>query len=252
VNGTRTCTTLTDVAGHRLELRCAATWSSAAATLIGRDHTLVGRNGQDHAVARAAGDWGVAVVSDGCGEARGSEIGARATAIVAARVAAAALGAGASFDEIVDRVAREVKRALRAVAGSVAGDDASAFATEHLAATLLATVARGDEALVFAWGDGLFRVDQRVVAIDEGGRPRYLGADLFSDDVPACSHREQVAGARCVAVGTDGFDARTLEELPITRSSALLRWMRVRARMGAFADDGAVAVLSLADFGGAS
>lgn len=229
-----------------------AAWSCAAATVIGRDHALLGRNGQDHALARVVGTCGVAIVCDGCGQARGSEVGARVTAVVAARAASSALAAGAPCAAIVGVVGREVKRALRSVAATTAGDDAAAFATEHLAATLLVAVTRGDEALIFAWGDGLFRVDGRVVAIDEGGRPRYLAGDLSSDDPPTCSHLELVRGAQCIAAATDGFDARTLEEVPVARSAALLRWMRVRARTGAFADDGAVALLSSGSNRGAS
>jgi len=174
------------------------------------------------------------------------------SAIVAARVAASALAAGAPMESIVARVGGEVMRALRGVAVEVAAEEAAAFASCHLVATLLVALARGDEAMVFGWGDGLFRIDARVVAIDEAGRPRYLGADLFREGVPACSFAERDDHARHVAVATDGFDDRVLGDLPCASSTALLRWMRVRGRGGAFADDGAVGLVARGHHGGAA
>lgn len=219
-------------------------WLAACASLIGRDHVLLGRNGQDHAVARAGGDWALGAVSDGCGAARGSELGARVSAIVAAREATAALGRGTTLEAVARDVEREVKRVLRAVAREVAGEDAALFAAVHLTATLLVAVVRRDEALVFGWGDGLVRIDGRVAVIDEGGRPRYLASDLGSERPAPYSVIERADGARSLAVATDGFDEHVLAELPFAGSAALLRWMRIRARSGAFADDGAVASIT--------
>lgn len=219
-------------------------WRASATALIGRDHGLLGRNGQDHAVARSMGASAVVAVADGCGEARGSEVGARLSVAVALRLLGPKRVGCGQLDDLVAEVGREVRRVLRTVAIDVAGDEAPAFAAEHLAATLLVGVARGAEALVFGWGDGLYRHDDRVVTVDEGGHPRYLAVDLFRDLTPRASFTERVDGARLIAVATDGFDEGALAELPAARSTALLRWMRVRTRSGAFSDDGAVGLIT--------
>ena len=87
------------------------------------------------------------------------------------------------------------------------------------------------------------RIDERVVTLDEGGRPSYLATDLWQDAVPPCSFTARTDGARLVAVATDGFDEASLAAVPAARSAALLRWMRVRARSFAFTDDAAIGLL---------
>ena len=99
----------------------------------------------------------------------------------------------------------------------------------------------------FGWGDGVVRRDERVVVIDQGGRPDYLVRALASGDVPAPSERWLARDVELLAVATDGWREEDLRALPADASSlALLRWMRCRQRDGAFLDDAAVAVLRLA------
>lgn len=218
-----------------------------AARLMGRDHAVLGRNLQDHAVATSAVDHAVAAVSDGCGEGEGSEVGARIASLVGCRAAEAALGAGASMDALVHAVGQAVLAALEAVVDVVAGDDPAArarFADEHLAVTLWIAATRGPEGIVFGWGDGVLRVDDRVVVVDQGGRPAYLLGAVGTGTVPEPSRIVMAPDAAVVAVATDGWREDDLREVPLgAPSSGLLRWMRLRQRNGAFRDDGAVAAL---------
>lgn len=221
---------------------------AAATCILGRDHAVLGRNLQDHAVVQLEGPArAVAVVSDGCGEGEGSELGARIGALVGGRSAMAALAAGAPMDDLARAVGAAVLAALAAVTDAVAGSDRAtraAFVAEHLAATLWIAAARGREAVVFGWGDGVVRRDGRVVVIDQGGRPDYLVRALASGDVPAPSALLAAPDADLLAVATDGWGEDDLRALPAGASSlALGRWMRLRQRDGAFRDDAAVAVL---------
>jgi len=87
------------------------------------------------------------------------------------------------------------------------------------------------------------RIDERVVTLDEGGRPSYLASDLWQEDVPPRSFTARTDGARLVAVATDGVDETSMATIPSARSTALLRWMRFRARSFGFTDDAAVGLL---------
>ncbi len=220
----------------------------AHAALLGGDHAVLGRNLQDHAVGAIDGNSAVAVVADGCGEGEGSEVGARITAVTAAHAARQALSASAPLEAVVEAVGEAVLRALAALCRAVAGEDRvgrAAFAREHLAATLWVAVARGDEALLFGWGDGVLRVDDRVVVIDQRGRPDYLVAAVGAASMPPVTEQVSVAGARRVAVATDGWVEADLRALPSALPQAsLVRWMRRRQRDGAFRDDAAIAELA--------
>ncbi len=217
------------------------------AVLLGRDHALLGRNRQDHAVAVAGPGFGVAVVADGCGEGEGSEVGARVSAIVASRVAAGLLSAGAPLSVLAERVGGAVLTALHDVAHAAAGDDERAvesFACEHLAATLWIAAAREDRAVVFGWGYGLLLLGDRVEVVDEAGHPRYLVRSFGATSSPAPSAHIEVEAGIDLAVATDGWDEASLREAPLRGTSpALLRWMRLRQRQGAFADDAAVSAV---------
>jgi hypothetical protein len=221
------------------------TWEAAAAALMGRDHLLLQRNRQDHALAVVRSRVAVAVVSDGCGEGEGSEVGARISALVAERAAVGHLLSGAPLRDAATVLAAAVLTALAAVAEAAAGTDASArarFAAEHLAATLWVALLRGAEGTVFGWGDGRLRLGDRIVAIDQDA-PSYLVRSL-GRSIPAPTHVETLDPDAAVALATDGFDEASLAALPARASApALLRFMRLQQRGGAFADDAAVAAL---------
>lgn len=224
---------------------------AVAGAVVGTDHVLVRRNLQDHAVAGVGEGFALAVVADGCGEGEGSEVGARVSAITAARAAHLALALGGPLDDVVGAVGEAVLATLAAVCRAVAGEDRaarSAFAREHLAATLWVALARGDESLLFGWGDGVLRVDDEVVVVDRGGRPEYLIAAVGAAAVPPVTERVSITGARRVAVATDGWVEADLRAVPVGLSDAgLVRWMRRRQREGAFRDDAATAELAWMD-----
>lgn len=230
----------------------------AAVSLLGRDHALVGRNLQDHAVAWSGtgptGSLAALAVSDGCGEGEGSEVGARITALVACRAARVALESDEPLGSCVRIVGGEVLVALATVCAAVGGPSATdrfRFAAEHLAATLWMVVARGSAVVVFGWGDGLVRIGDRVLSVDEGGRPSYLlralgAGGAVPTTVPQPTGRLDARLDAMVAVATDGWDEASLLALANSGGdAALLRWMRLRQRgRDCFRDDAAVARLT--------
>lgn len=226
-------------------------WDVSAGRIIGRSHAVFRRNGQDGCGAWADGATAIGVVSDGCGEGPRSEVGSAITVAIALAELRAAVEGGEALDRMPERVVAAVVGALGALASRVErGRARETFVREHLLATLVAFVVRGDEAIVFAQGDGLAWVDGRVVDFDERNTPSYpayaLGGADLAPRVIVCRD------ARRVAVATDGFDDASLVfAAGLTAGRDLTRHLTRLQRGGAFDDDAAVALAALA-VGGAS
>lgn len=219
-------------------------WIVSGASVVGRDHVVLGRSAQDALAAGARGELAWGVVCDGCGEGARSEVGAGLAAAIVGAELARRLAGGAPPAEVPEAAVRALLGALGAVAAAVGGDDREAvgrFVREHLLATIVGFCARGEDVVVFACGDGAYAVDGEVTVIDEEGRPSYPAYALLDGGAPRVATRAvRARGGARVAVATDGFDVALVPEAFGRGAHALKRWMNVRARGGAFRDDATI------------
>jgi hypothetical protein len=141
-------------------------------------------------------------------------------------------------DGLVDR--------LRDLAANLGAD--ARVVGEMMLFGFLAIAVTKDVAIVFGVGDGAAAVDGRVTIIDPGpdNAPIYPAYALLG------AHIEPrilfVGRAECVAVATDGVDAKTLVEVAadprlVKNASLLRKRMIVLADEGRFDDDATVAVV---------
>jgi hypothetical protein len=202
------------------------TIKTAAASVIGARHTRDARNGQDATasvtvdVAGSGETAAVMVVCDGCSSGASSEVGARLGANLFARAVAARLAAGASpCDPVMWAIARaEVVAQLRALADQMLGADADPderlvgaaddlvdVVRDHFLFTVVAAAVRGDEAAVWAVGDGVYSFGDytRELGPFADNAPPYLGYDLLGDSRAVFF---EVAPPECdvIVIGTDG------------------------------------------------
>jgi len=215
-------------------------WSAAAATTLGRDHAVTRKNRQDAAVAVAAGETTFGVVSDGCGEARSSEVGALLTVAFAREGAARALSRGASLETVARSAVASVVRGLAQVALAIDPREREAFVREHLLATVLGFAARGCDAVLFAAGDGLLLSSDICRVIDQHNRPSYPAYALSGHSVPVVI--EHVHDVELLAVSTDGLEMAELRQVSAGSLASVGRRLVLLQRQGALADDGAVAI----------
>jgi hypothetical protein len=170
--------------------------------VTGARHLKVGRNGQDAAVARITRRGALAVVCDGCSSGAYSEVGARLGALIVAQaiervidgnesvaggapvgdaeVDAVALGGAVLGDVATWRSVRaEVVAGLAAVAELVGGDR-ERVVHDQLLFTIVAAAVRGEEAVVWAVGDGAYALTDAMSVIGpfEGNAPPYLAYEL--------------------------------------------------------------------------
>lgn len=181
----------------------------AAGTVAGVSHQRAGRNSQDGFAYERRGDVIVAVVTDGCGSARHSEVGAKLGARIAARALLDAAPTRAWND-----AAAAIARSLRAV-GAMIADDVRASAEEYLLFTIVAAVVTPERTTILSAGDGMFAIngERHVIGPFENNAPPYLGyAVADGDDASLTVEREMAtACVESIALATDG--ATALEDL---------------------------------------
>ncbi len=186
-------------------------------SVIGGAHRRAGRNGQDgFALERDADGRMVMVVTDGCGSARHSEVGAKLGASVVVREVLAQ--AGGALDWQV--VARSVVERL----GVIAFVAHALGIHEHFLFTVIGALITVEETVIFHAGDGLFAVNGTVRQIGSyaGNAFLYLAYALAGGVEPAftIAYRSETAAVESILIATDGAE-------PLLQTGQLANLVRV-------------------------
>jgi hypothetical protein len=192
-----------------------ARFELAAGSVVGRDHVAAGRNNQDAFCFWTGPGALLAVVADGCGSGRFSEVGARIGArlvVEALRRHAGRLGAWPA-DCMLEYVRLDVLESLRTLAAAMGGSLSQTVA-DYLLFTVVGAVVTEAEAFVFTLGDGVYAVNGEIQALTSpGNEPAYLGyalsgstlADADSERLRfTVQRRLPTAAMKTLLVGSDG------------------------------------------------
>lgn len=191
------------------------TKGAASAAVTGARHLRVPRNGQDAAAAWFGDGTGAVVVCDGCSAGAYSEVGAR---LVAGLVLAKLARAGGIGEEVFAVVRHEVAQEIGRLVEAMPGDRLAAL-NDHFLCTIVAAAWRGNDAAVWALGDGAYAIDDRVTVLGPfpDNMPPYLAYDVLGDPQPA--HYARGRGSS-VIVATDG-----VAEIGVERFLAFDRYL---------------------------
>ncbi|GAB4561894.1 MAG: hypothetical protein Tsb0020_09760 [Haliangiales bacterium] len=160
----------------------------AGASVVGHEHRRLERNNQDALGWLVADDAIFAVVADGCGSSRHSEVGAK----IGARLMVAALArrwsdaigrdAAALPSWLIEPACAEVLTHLRAAAEAMGGDITRNL-SDYFLFTLVGAVVTPTATVVFAIGDGVVAVNGAVQELGPfpDNRPPYLAYSLLAD-----------------------------------------------------------------------
>ncbi len=190
----------------------------AGGTVAGRDHVNLGRNNQDAFCWSSTPEATVAVVADGCGSGRLTEVGAQ----IGARLVAEALRRRAAYlddetaEDLLERVRLDVLAQLQ-VLGNAMGGGFRQVVSDYFLFTVLGFVVAPRRTVLFGIGDGVVGVNgsiQRLVA--EDNTPAYLAYALVPSGAGAPAPPPFVVHAslstvdvRSLLVGTDGVEEVT-------------------------------------------
>jgi hypothetical protein len=203
----------------------------AGGSVAGQAHRVAIRNNQDALCWSAQEDGLAAVVCDGCGSGRHSEVGAQLGARLVVQAAMRRWHAPLEAADLLEEVRREVLAHLRVLAnamsrkGSADGDpgglDFAQSVKEYFLFTIVGVLVRRGRATNFSIGDGLWAVNGEVHRLGPfpENEPPYLGYALlgpravrgFEEDhgfeIQASLREEELDS---LLLGTDG--ALDLEE----------------------------------------
>lgn len=209
-----------------------------SAAVTGARHQRDARNGQDAACTWTQGSIGIAVVCDGCSSGASSEVGARLGAPMFVRALAVRLLDGQSVLDVAtwDGARADVVSVLSELVGRLAGDR-DRVVHDHALFTIVATAVRGDEAAVWALGDGAYSFGDttHVIGPFEDNAPPYIAYDL--EGAPRPAHFVVAPPCDVIAVATDGATELVDGLAPFTVSrffehaDALRRRLAILARV---------------------
>jgi hypothetical protein len=187
----------------------------AAGSVIGRDHAAAGRNNQDAFCWLSTAAATLAVVCDGCGSGRYSEVGARLGArlsVEALRRHVPRLG-HQSPGVVLEAVRLELLAELGQLAKGMGGGLSQAVA-DYLLFTIVGAVVTESAAVVFSLGDGVAVVNGVPEVLESpDNEPPYL-AYALSGMPPSARSREELcfralrvlpaADVDAIVIGSDG------------------------------------------------
>jgi hypothetical protein len=231
-------------------------FSLKAGSVPGRDHLSRQVNCQDkYRWASFEQDgklYQAGIVCDGCGSAEQSEVGAALLAEFGVAEIERLLGQGCSLADLPEKLYRANLGFLAEISRLVAGKKesssrATAFTGRYLLATILGFIVSEEQTLIFAAGDGLIIVNDRLENRDEANRPDYLAYGLLKPDElssPAPLRRRfdfkllPTDGIERLAVWTDGFDpALTPEIWNLNGPRGLQRKLNIWSKRKLLTDD---------------
>jgi len=180
----------------------------------GRDHRRLHRDGQDGAaVAVSQVGLGLAV-TDGCGSARHSEVGARLGAAWLAENAPAYLAGSRTGEEGALTLERGLVTYLGAIATGITTDPRRRAGIVHdlLLFSFVCAVVTDERVVVVGRGDGLVVHDGTLHVLDPGpgNSPSYVAYELSTDEASRKDRTRVIVDARTHAatsllLATDGL-----------------------------------------------
>lgn len=157
----------------------------AGGSILGRDHLLAGKNNQDAYYWSQQQDQTIAVVCDGCGSSKFSEVGAQ----LAARLLVASLSKNflnkdaCLIDALLERTRQDVLAQFRHLVNDLGGSF-SQTVENYFLFTVLGLVVNQDYFFSFSLGDGLIIINEELQVLPEvkNNAPTYLGYALLESE----------------------------------------------------------------------
>jgi len=182
----------------------------ASGSMIGRHHVLAGKNNQDAFRVVRQERYIIAVVCDGCGSGKHSEVGAK----LGTRMVIDAIADLLNHDlAISDRefwkaVQTNLLQKLKDFVAISNGD--MEFVNDYLLFTIVGVLITPNETVTFSMGDGAIAVNGKLNQIPAypDNAPPYLAYGLYRPDAVSFEIRDRLptSEVESILIATDGID----------------------------------------------
>ncbi|TYQ28482.1 protein phosphatase 2C domain-containing protein [Pseudanabaena sp. UWO310] len=186
----------------------------ASGSIIGRNHVLAGKNNQDAYQIVKQEKFITAVVCDGCGSGKHSEVGAKLGANLVINAIADLLNQSPDRDleiskpEFWDSVKINLLQKLKDLVALSNGD--LEFVNEYLLFTILGSVITSSETVTFSMGDGAIAINSKFTEIPPyaDNAPPYLAYGLYKPEAINFEIRDRLPTSELesLLIATDGID----------------------------------------------
>ena len=182
----------------------------ASGSIIGRNHVLAGKNNQDAFRVVMREQHIIAVVCDGCGSGKHSEVGAK----LGARMVIDAIADLLNHDlvtsdrEFWNAVQTNLLQKLKDFVAISNGD--MEFVNDYLLFTIVGVLITPSETVTFSMGDGAIAVNGKLNQIPAypDNAPPYLAYGLYRPEAVSFEIRDRLptSEVESILIATDGID----------------------------------------------
>jgi serine/threonine protein phosphatase PrpC len=200
-----------DLAGENL----SSQFEYACGSIIGRNHVLASKNNQDALRIVLWDNFMTAVVCDGCGSGKHSEVGAKLGTRMVTDAIADLLHQGLIISEpdfwnvLKINLLQKVK-AFVAIATNEAQESVMEFVNNYLLFTIVGLVITPNETVTFSMGDGAIAINGKLTQIPTypDNAPPYLAYGLYRPESVSFELRDRIPTSelQSILIATDGID----------------------------------------------
>ncbi|GBO55612.1 hypothetical protein APA_3763 [Pseudanabaena sp. lw0831] len=189
-------------------------FENACGSIIGRNHVLASKNNQDALRIVLWDNFVTAVVCDGCGSGKHSEVGAKLGARMVTDAIADLLNQGLAISEPDFWNVLKINL-LQKMTGFIAianeePESVMEFVNNYLLFTIVGLVITPSETITFSMGDGAIAVNGKLTQIPAypDNAPPYLAYGLYRSDAIEFEIRDRLptAEVESILIATDGID----------------------------------------------
>ncbi len=158
-------------------------------TVVGKEHRYAGRNNQDAFMISEENDFLVAVVADGCGSGKYSEVGAQIGCRLIAKSALAQVRRMPDHSFLTDpsfweRVRQDALAEIRVLANQLGGS-LSKVIEDYFLFTIIGAAIGPEVSVFFSIGDGVVIINGEITELGpfQKNAPPYLAYDLVGSTI---------------------------------------------------------------------
>ncbi|PZV13088.1 MAG: protein phosphatase [Pseudanabaena sp.] len=186
----------------------------ACGSIIGRNHVLASKNNQDALRIVLWDNFVTAVVCDGCGSGKHSEVGAKLGSRMVTDAIADLINQGLAISESdfwdVLKINLLQKLTDFVEIANDAQESGMEFVNNYLLFTIVGLVITPSETVTFSMGDGAIGVNGKLIQIPAypDNAPPYLAYGLYRSDAIEFEIRDRLptAEVESILIATDGID----------------------------------------------
>ncbi|HEY9701311.1 MAG TPA: protein phosphatase 2C domain-containing protein [Allocoleopsis sp.] len=181
----------------------------AAGTIIGKYHTRLGKNNQDAYYTFQSNSLTIAIVADGCGSGKNTEVGAKLAVKLLGEILVKRLENYPNAD-FWSEVQQDLLELIQVLAVNM-GDNLSQIVIDYFLFTLIGVIITEEITTIFSLGDGIIILNDKITQLGPfpHNAPPYFAYNLIPHYQKydfKINHQLPTDQVQSILIGTDGVE----------------------------------------------